>query len=395
MENKPFKRISTAIKEKVGESVPVYIYLICISLFIILYNSTLSLNYDLGQYPSAVSVIRLLRRLIICILVFNSTVLIGEHSVKEFICYTLIAAVFVYNSHITGDNNLLLSLIFVYCTRGIMYEEAAKAFLYTYIIITVAIITAHFTGILQDYWMPRNEILWKHSLGFDHPNSLGRVLYVIHTCFVIAYPKECRKVWFYVFSLLMIVFSYLVPNCRAAVISIAVTVALVFVFDKWAWIREKSNYLACFVFILCGSFSVINTVLYDPFSAVLQFINVLSTGRFSAARQVLDTAGWGRLFGNNVYWLGIPIDNCYNKFFLCFGIICFIIFAAGNFIAVHRSHRYRLFNVIACLISFMIFGVFEMHMYYIMDNITLLAITACMESGIFKEGEHGDQTHTF
>ena len=227
--------------------------------------------------------------------------------------------------------------------------------------------------------MIRGNGTYKYSWGFDHPNTFGRILFVIQTAFVIAYPEKRRSFIFFAMSAAFIILSQMVPNCRATVVSMAVMMILMPFSTPGIMGTVLVRALSCTVTPLCAVFSIICAVLYPKNIPLILKLNTLSTGRIAQASFILDEAGWGGLWGNNVSWTGYLMDNCYYMFFLCLGLVAFIIFMCGYTIAMKRSFDRARYGIVVCLIAFAIFGIFEMHTYYIVFNASLLAVSAVLD----------------
>ena len=244
------------------------------------------------------------------------------------------------------------------------------------------IFSLFFTRNISEVIMYRDNGFIKHSLGFDHPNSLGRVCFVIQSALALSIPLQSRKnkVFFLLVSVGLIIFSYIVPNCRAVVVSMGILAVLVMISGS-SFSRSGLFSSICFATpVGCAAFSILAAIFYDESSRIMTMINSLSTGRIMQANLILQKAGWGGLFGNNVYWTGCLMDNCYYMLFLCFGLLSFTVFLFGYYLAMKRAVSCSNTVLLLCLTAFAVFGIFEMHTYYIMFNLSLIGVNAELAS---------------
>jgi len=379
MDIKPFEKISEYIRSKLGRDISEKVYLILLCIFILLYNASLSVFYDLTKVsPSLPGILSLLRKIVLMLLILNSTLVYGKHTVKEYLIYAVCTILLYPGYRTAADNNLILSMLIIYSSKGFDIRKIAKVYLYTYITVSMIIFSLFFTRTISEVIMYRCNGVIKHSLGFDHPNSLGRVCFVIQSALSLSMPMKSRKnkVFFLLVSAGLIIFSYIVPNCRAVVVSIGVLAVLVMI----SWTSFGNTSLFRSICLLspagCAAFSILTAVFFDESSRTLSMINNLSTGRIQQAYLILQKAGWGGLFGNNVYWTGYLMDNCYYMLFLCFGLLSFVVFLFGYYLAMKRAVSCSNTVLLLCLTAFAVFGIFEMHTYYIMFNLALTGASA-------------------
>ena len=379
MNKKPFEKIGIKAKSILGDSFASVIYRACLCLLLICFNISLSVNYDLGSVPGLVSVLSMARKVFMLVMVLNSTFIAGEHTWKEMCVYALLGVLLAVGALRTSNLNLILCLVIIYSSKGMDMSDTAKVFLYTYIVFSVCVITLHFFGVLRNIVMIRGNGTYKYSWGFDHPNTFGRILFVIQTAFVMAYPEKRRSVLFFSLSAAFIILSQVVPNCRATVVSMAVMTVLVPFSTPDIMGSGLVRGLSYSVTPLCAVFSIAGAFLYPMNIPLITKLNTLSTGRIAQASYIMDEAGWGGLWGNNVSWTGYLMDNCYYMFFLCLGLVAFAIFMWGYTFAMKRSFDSARYDIVVCLIAFAVFGIFEMHTYYIVFNTALLAVSALLD----------------
>lgn len=372
MSSMPFEKLGLFIRKHTDEKLPEIIYLTALCALLVFYNASLSVFYKSTSVEGMLHVFSIVRKGLILILLIDSTLIWGKHTWYELIICAVAGILLLISYRTTLDNNLILCLIMIYVSRGMDHRKTARVYLYTYIFITIAIFTLYYFGLLRTVIMLRDNGTYKYSLGFDHPNTIGRVLFVIQTTFLIAYPERKHRTVFYLMTVLFILFSYLIPNCRAAIVCMSLVAVLSALTDTS---ELKSGFLTGLSYltpVLCAVFSIVCAYLYDESSNIMSVINRLSTGRIMQARIILDKAGWGGLWGQSVAWTGCLMDNCYYELYLSFGLVATVLFIWAYYVAIKRSVSSGCRMVLTGLIAFAVFGIFEMHTYYVLFNMPLL-----------------------
>ena len=321
----------------------------------------------------------LVRYALLGIMLVNALLAGGSYSVRELILIALTGGCILISAMRTNDKTLLFTLIVIIAARDIPMKRIAKVYFWTYLSIITVVFVLFFLKVLPDYTMERGEDLVRHSLGFNHPNLLGRLVFTEIISFALGYPERARNRLFSVCGILAAVFGWFVPNSRTAFLCIVLYVVLM-LFSQSAFMRSSFARAGCYIVpVLLCVVSIVCVPFYDEGNRLFSLINRFFTGRLALAARTYEAAGWGGIWGHDAYWTNIPLDNCYDKLALYFGFAALAIFMAALFASLHRALKHARYDIALALVVFSVFGVFEIHTFYILYNLCLLALSAKLE----------------
>ena len=395
MNIRPFQNVSSKIKDMIGGQAYETVYLVCLSLLIILFNATCS-TFDTASLPWLPGILSKSRYLLLAVMFISIIMIEGSYSVKELIIIASAGFLILLSARNCGDKNILFSLIVIVSSRNISVKKAARVYFFTYLAIIVLIIGLFAAGALDDFTMERGADLVRHSLGFNHPNLLGRFIMVEIIAFMLAYPEKNNSLIFYAASFLLAIFVYIVPNSRAAALCIIALIFFSLAMNRMGSGKALYRIAAYCSVPLFSLVSIVSTIVYTQESNVFFLIDEFSSGRIHAAHEIYLRSGWGGLFGKNVYGLNIPLDNIYAKLFLAYGIAATVIFLCMYILAIHRGVKCSRTDIVVCLMVFALYGVFEIHMVYVLYNLPLICICADIvlrDSENSKAASYGQDLH--
>lgn len=390
MNNKPFKIISEKIESFTGGNLHEKIFLSAFCMLIAVYSIGMT-PFEISEYPMIFLAVRLLRYILIGSMVFSAIMFCGQYTVKELLWYTVIGCLLLYGSVCSHDKGMLLSFVVILGAKNVSIRKAAKISFIIYSVITALVIALFMLGVLPENIMDRGEDVIRHSLGFNHPNLLGLYVFIPFFAFTLCYPEKTRGVMFYLSGLVLAAFLWFVPNSRTSAFSIILMLAAV---PMGRSRLIKGRFFKAASLMLPGILSALSVVcifIYDAGNGFMALLNKLFTGRLMLASLSYERYGWGGLWGkvHIPMDIDVPIDNCYARLFLYFGLFAFIIFMGLLYTALVRSIKENRFDIVMLIVVFSIFGVFELYTIISLYDLCLLAVTADISDII---GETNDQT---
>ena len=326
-----------------------------------------------------------------------------EYSFKEMATLGAIGGLVLLTGVKSGNFLLVPTFLFIVAAKNVDLDEMIALAHVLLIICFIVVLLCYITGNANDYLLRRGSHV-RYSLGFSHPNILGlRVFQLIVFRF---YSKGNQlSLLDLVIGVFASIFTYIVPNSQTAFICITVYVISVFfrkvIFDTTGKAIALER-LLLFFSVFFNVASVFISFLDQNIKAVRQINSVLSL-RFYYCNYVLKRYGIG-LFGNKLYISGtgelmqgsrvirLYLDNAYMGMMLWYGVLIYLLFYITYVKLMSKSYKegnYRLFMV---MFIFSVYGVMELGMYIIAQNIFLIAFNTLLFSKENSESKEEKST---
>lgn len=371
-----FGNIKTKLENKLGNDSSNKLYLFSLFIILIFYNIT-STTFDINSVKFLPLICSAIRYLFLFIIALKALFL-SDYTLKELIIISLIGCMLLISAYISKENALLFSFILIIGAKNCNLKRIAKVYFYTYIGIVALVFILYFLGILTEFGMYRGDSA-RFAMGFNHPNLLGRLILVIIISAVLLFKDKLRKVHYIAFVLAML-FVWFVPQCRSVFLCMIV-LAILSLANHFKLMQNKAiqNIIISavpIITIVC----LICAALYNPDSKIWILIDNFSSGRIYFSNLCYEMFGYTSLFGQNVIPFlddtALIIDNCYIRLICEFGIVALYMFCHINSAATKKAFDNKRFDIAIILAVMGIFGIFELHSYVAVYNISLLALTA-------------------
>ncbi len=242
----------------------------------------------------------------------------------------------------SGEGWLFWLALFVVCSGRVRLMPLAKIAFAVMAVMFVLTVSFSYAGVIQERVLSRSGGITRHSLGFNHPNYIGKQLLVICLAFsVLRFGKNPLP------DILLIIvadiFNITFADSRTAVVLSFVQILLLLVSNRTKEEKRRSKILICcvvtLILMVCASFySMVN---YDPSSSLYQLLNSAFSSRLSLQHGYYSMQGL-TLFGSTfegfspIAWSpisGAPItflvDNAWCHLLLRYGIVPTFVFLAG------------------------------------------------------------------
>lgn len=367
-------------KEKAAENFFYFVFVIWY-LTEIIFNTTVEKIMDIP----AQDINNALNKLIFILLMIEIIVL-QEYSFRELVMIGCITLPICFAS-INSDHRVMMSFwMFLVASK---YANLNKVILFAYIILCISVplvIILCKAGALQDVTVYRGGIL-RHSCGFLHPNQLGIRIFQWSLCYVHVNRKRNILIT-YCILLVAIYFAYRIPNSKTSVISMFVFLILLIIkqFVDGNVGLNKLMKMMCIGTGLIAAMSLWLSFNYNNNNMLMKKINRWISYRFSCCKMVLKCYGV-KLFGQKVsllfqdkHYVGVVyklyLDNAYMHLLIVYGAITFIIFVFMYMMTMKYYSNYGDYLIVSILFAFSVYGIMEMGLYSMSNNIFLLSISA-------------------
>ncbi|MCR4901934.1 MAG: hypothetical protein K6A23_03680 [Butyrivibrio sp.] len=273
--------------------------------------------------------------LIVGMLLFVIKVLMTEHSLLEYmvgaVLFGIAGIVYVFS----GEKGMLLYFTMIFGAKAIKVSRAYIAGLISVGLGLITLRISSLTGIIEEsyYLQERSQgLVFRHSLGYPHPNSLQMTCTVWCMMLIYVALKKGKKYFFSasVISIILSGYIYTYSNSRTGLLSICI-----FVFLNAYFILRKnvSPFEKFFIQLIFPMGLLIGVV--GPLLPKLEFMNNLDRNilsRFEISSAYLEENGIA-LFGQRLvtpekYLYGnYGIDMGYSYLFIQLGIVMTILVA--------------------------------------------------------------------
>ena len=306
-----------------------------------------------------------------------------EYSVREILILLLGSVPIIIGTMASNNYVMLSAWLFILTAKYTDFDRMVKLSYFILIVTILFVLYLFWTGSISEVIMYRRGTI-RHSWGFSHPNWLGvRIFeFVIAHCYI-----KRRKIKLYDLAVILIGiwFTYKVPNCQTAYISLGVFFCLIvfyFLFDYFVGGKE-----------LFGKIIILSSILSNVFSVGLSLINVNKIPILSKIDRMLSfrfsncyrsIRGFGiHILGSNVNLyskkMGLRyakyyLDIAYTSILVRYGIVVYIIFSTLYIYAMiywYKKHNYMLVIILGV---YAIYGIMENTLYSLTQNIFLLGL---------------------
>lgn len=299
--------------------------------------------------------------------------LITEHSIKEY----AVAAIFMLIAGVvyihTGEKGLIVYFCMMLGIKQVRVLKVVKVgILVSGMIILFKIFTAAF-GLIDDIYYPQERpgigLMFRHGLGYPHPNSLHMSVFLLSVLIIYYVSKRYTAGYVVLASVLtfvfnLFVFQYSGSRTGMLVIVVYLLINLWFYFRKTPGLLEKivcyiSFPGACFIAIIMPF--IVPAAIYDTID------QKIFTTRFSLAKYFWEhnsVSLFGIRLNNPDEWLSVyGIDMSQLYLFLQLGILAFVVIAALTMWFIHDSLKKSRMSELAVFMGMLVMGIWEPHMY--------------------------------
>lgn len=355
----------------------------------ILFNSTME-YFMLWKRQDANDVVAI----IILVLSIIQITAFQEYSGREILILVMGSAPIIVGT-MTSNNYVMLSAwLFILTAKYTDFDKMVKLSYFILIVTMLFVLYLFWTGSISEVIMYRKGII-RHSWGFSHPNWLGvRIFeFVIAHCYI---KRSKIKLYDLAMILFGIWFTYKVPNCQTAYVSLGVFFCLlVFYYLSDHFVGGKE---------LFGKIIILSSILSNAFSVGLSLINVNKIPILSKIDRMLSfrfsncyrsIRGFGiHILGSNVNLyskkMGLRyakyyLDIAYTSILVRYGIVVYIIFSTIYIYAMiywYKKHNYMLVIILGV---YAIYGIMENTLYSLTQNIFLLGLAYPLYNKSFSD----------
>ncbi|WP_211279962.1 glycosyltransferase family 4 protein [Bifidobacterium eulemuris] len=292
-------------------------------------------------------------------------------SVNLVLSLILIVVAFL-SWHFSGESWLLWLVFFVICGNGIQCKKLAYASIFGVVpVFLVTVISASLGFIHNEIIYGANGIV-RYSMGFLHPNSFSRFLFVICVAFVvIRFGKN--SLLDIAFMLIVALFSFLIAGSRTTALLLIVGAVLLFVFycvkgESSERIIVKGLSVAVILEIIASFYFM---VFFNENNRIHFFLNMILSDRLKLSHEYfkirpfsfwgLDSSAYPMIGGYESF----TVDNAFCHLYLRQGLLPSIFFMIGFFLLLFKIMDEERLNAF-------VFGFIMMAFYSFSESVGLM-----------------------
>lgn len=339
-----------------------YIFYLAYSLFII--NSIFIKNIDSNIYKVI---------LIFNIILFLINAVFKSYTKNQIIIIIIIGLLLNIISINAKDSNIIILYIIIISSIGFKLEKIMKLDLLCRSISVVGTIILSIINITNDFLMYRigedGSVYVRHSLGFEHPNTLSNNIFIILITYIyMKYDKFKLIDTIFVVSIGYI--CNLITGARTSMICVVLIVILMFL-DKRINILQNKYLRKIFIIIvpLCTIISLILVSAYKYDIRIIEQIDTLLTGRIKSASYFLANYNIS-ILGQKLELVSIIqsiittqqqriLDNLYVKTLINYGILAIILYNLVNVKLMKLFFEKKNNAIIIIMFIISIYGILE------------------------------------
>ena len=303
---------------------------------------------------------------------------------KIIFLFAMVMGVISIVTYTSNYSPLLAWGLMIFAVRNIECDFIVSVYFKTFIVLGILIPLMAVTGLISNTVMDTVGITGKrYAYGFTHPNVLGAVLLVIVICWCYLHWKSIKLYHIVIINLL----SYgmmQITDSSSSFICIAF-ISVIALLERWFDKKSKLNlwYFGIIVLLIfCPAISYYFMVKYTPSNPLMLAIDLFTTGRLRTMNAFFVKYGV-KILGNPIIFdterrslLLFALDNSYGYILIRFGIIVSLFYFMGIFKVIKRAIQIRDTRIIICVLTFLVYGLFENYFFKTQFNFTLLFIFA-------------------
>ena len=302
-------------------------------------------------------------------LLFGLKIIVTKHSVLEYGLIgslTLLALVVYIN---TGEKGFL---IYVTMFLGMKHVSVRRVFKIGALILSIAFIAITGLSLLrinEEIFYVQDRVgmgsVFRHALGYPHPNTLHTTYVVLVALLVYLIGKQTKKVLFITYALLFFVsaYLYLYSGSRTGLLISGLYLLINFYFQSHNKLYKVEKWIVYAVYPLCMIFSIILPVVLN--GKMFETINKVLNNRWEFSVYYMENEPI-TLFGTrfketpSTFYM---IDSSFLYSFLQLGIVACVIIMLLNMITIHEFLKKDMISELALMVSFYIMGITDPFLY--------------------------------
>lgn len=303
---------------------------------------------------------------------------------KMIFLFAMVMGVICIVAYTSNYSPLLAWGLMIFAVRGIECEFIVSVYFKTFIALGILIPLMSVTGVIPNTVMDTVGIIGKrYAYGFTHPNLLGAVLLVIVICWCYLHWKSIKL--YHIIIINLISYGMMqITDSASSFICIAF-ISVITLLERWFDKKSKLNvwYLGIIVLLIfCPVISYYFMVKYTSSDPHMLAIDLFTTGRLRTMHAFFVKYGI-KIFGNPITFdmetrslLLFALDNSYGYILIRFGIVVSMFYFMGLFKVIKRAIQIRDTRIVICVLTFLVYGLFENYFFKTQFNFTLLFIFA-------------------
>lgn len=309
-------------------------------------------------------------------------------TVKRVMIWSILFAVYAYSAYTCGEDYLLIAFLAISASAGFDTRKINRIALYIYIPISLLTIMFSLGGVIESTYMNYGGVInARSSLGFSHPNQLGRVFSVICIA-VMVETLNRRSLGSTIVTVVLTVASVLF------VMGVAVsrTTGLILLLSLAAYIVIKLTRIGSRPLALASLLALLGVVVTSVLIMIVQPVffdqfDSMVSGRISLMQGYYSFYGVP-LFGRSDFFaLGLGgrthtgvfnyfvVDNAYAHILLREGLIPSLLFLGSIVFVYLRAFCKNIYPpMLFGLACFCVMGLTETYLFRIDINLYLFVI---------------------
>ncbi len=308
---------------------------------------------------------------------FAIKMLMTKHTIKEYavVAFFMLLAGIVYVK--TGEKGLILYFCMMLGMKQVSVLKVVKTGAIVSAIITLFKIFTGVFGLAEEIYYPQERagigLMFRHGLGFAHPNSLHMT--VLSVMMLVMYyvskslMRKTNTIKLIIFSVLAFLFNLYIFQYSGSRTGLLAGTAYLII-NLWFCLREKPGILekiACYISFPGTCFIAIVMPFILPESVFRKIDTTIFTTRFSIAKYFWSNnspALFGIRLNNPDEWMstyGLDMSQLY--LFLQLGIVTFVVMACLTMWFIHYSLKNSHMAELAVLMGMLVMGIWEPHLY--------------------------------
>lgn len=267
---------------------------------------------------------------------------------------------------------------------NIAHEHIVKLYFRCFVFLCVFIPALAITGLIPNYVLDTvGSTGIRTSYGFSHPNVFAASIMICIICWCYLNWKKVKVYQVILISIIGYVIMRLTDSSAATIIIVFIT--LIALLERWFDKKGKLKIwyvIAAGLLVFCPIASYYLMTNFSMLNDGMLALDLFASGRIRLMNSFYLNYGWS-LWGQEALFdmenrslLLFALDNSYAYLLIQFGLITTLMYYLGIARELKQAVKYSDNRLIICIMTFVIYGLFENYFFKTQFNFTLLFIAS-------------------
>ena len=311
-----------------------------------------------------------------------------QYEIKDLAIIATVGLLCLVTGIISNSYVLLSAFLFMIVVKDSDVEEIIEIVSKILLYLIPVVVVMCLLGIIEGGNTYRLSVI-RYGLGFTHPNTLGWAILELLCCNFYIHRNYIRFTD-YLFTIIAVLFLYLVPNSLSAVVGTIILLVLMIAYDLINRHAEVGRNIVSSILVLLGIgvnfYSIFFTINDVAKYRIPSIIDKFASSRLFYTNKSFNMYGF-KTFGQEIIlkfawekgYMETYLDNSFATLLLRYGVVMYILYTIAS-IFVFKKLKETDFAMLICFFVFYFMGVMNSSVLSVGQNVFMLCFGTVMFS---------------